>query len=426
MKRIISLLLAFVLVLGCTACGSTGNNAEGKVHLDVVISQYSSHTQKWWQDFEKSFEAENQDIDLNVEVVSWDDLYTVINTRISTNQLPDIVNIDTFADYVADDLLMPADEYVSDALKSNIYPSFWNAGEIDGTVWAVPILASVRTLFSNMDILKEAGVEAPPATWDEVLAAAEAVDKAFNGSVVPWALDLSTDEGQAAFSYFSWNNGGGFVDENGNWNLNSEENIEALEFIKALYDSGYCNANPYNDTLYPLQDAFSAGSLAMIIAPCNLYDFSRSINFEVSNIPTNGDIAPVSMGVCDRLLVFNDEKAADQDARTAAITKFFDYFYACEKYSEYMVYEGFLPVTSDSSALLSENAEKFAKGSSGEPGESEYFAMFCGMLESCRFYPAEKTEWIDVKQGIINVEQRMCQGENIESLINELQNKITK
>ena len=33
---------------------------------------------------------------------------------------------------------------------------------------------------------------------------------------------MTTDEGQAAFAYYTWNNGGGFVDEDGNWALNSE------------------------------------------------------------------------------------------------------------------------------------------------------------------------------------------------------------
>ena len=422
MKKILCLLLAALTVLSCVGCGNKSET--GKVELEIVISQYSSYTQKWWEAFEQSFEAENNDIDLKIEVVSWDDLYTVVNTRISTNRAPDILNIDTFADYVADDLLMSAEEYTSPALQANIHPSFWEASEVDGTVWALPILASVRPLFSNMKLLNEAGITAPPATWDEVMAASKAVYDTFGGSVVPWALDISTDEGQAAFSYYSWNNGGDFLDENGNWVLNSEENIAALNFIKTLFDSGYCNANPYNDTMYPLQDAFAAGSLAMIIAPCNLYDFAGDIDFEVSTIPTNGDREPVTMGVCDRLLVFKEEKG-DQEARTAAITKFFDYFYACEKYSEYMVYEGFLPVTVDASALLSENAEKFTKGSNGQPGESEYFAMFCGLLESCRFYPAGKTEWIEVKQGVIDVEQRMCEGEDAAALINELQAKLT-
>ena len=45
---------------------------------------------------------------------------------------------------------------------------------------------------------------------------------------------MTTDEGQAAFSYYTWNNGGGFVDENGDWALNSDKNVEALNFAIGL------------------------------------------------------------------------------------------------------------------------------------------------------------------------------------------------
>ena len=53
-------------------------------------------------------------------------------------------------------------------------------------------------------------------------------------SVYPWGIDMTTDEGQAAFSYYTWNNGGGFVDENGDWALNSDKNVEALNFAIGL------------------------------------------------------------------------------------------------------------------------------------------------------------------------------------------------
>lgn len=90
-----------------------------------------------------------------------------------------------FADYVADDLLMPAEEYTSDAVKAKIIPSFWESNAIDGTVWALPIPASCRSLFCNMDLLSEAGVTAPPTTWDEVLTACQAVKDKFGDSIVP-------------------------------------------------------------------------------------------------------------------------------------------------------------------------------------------------------------------------------------------------
>ena len=177
MKKLLALLLALTMLFALAACGTpaapattapdagatTAPVAED-VTLNIIISQYSTNTQAWWAadgDYIKNFEAANPGIKLNVEVVSWNDLYTVVNTRISTNQAPDILNIDTFADYVADDLLMPATDYASSELQAKIFPGFWSANEMDGTTWALPILASCRALYYNKDILAQAGVEVP-------------------------------------------------------------------------------------------------------------------------------------------------------------------------------------------------------------------------------------------------------------------------
>ena len=249
MKKLLALLLALTMVFALCACGQTAAPAESKapaqtgesaepsaeeVTLDIIISQYGNKTKEWWDKFDADFEAANPSVKLNIEIVSWNDIYQVVNTRISTNSQPDILNISGFADYVADDLLMPAEEYVSAETKANLVPSFWESNAIDGTVWALPILASCRALFCNMDVLNEAGIENPPTTWDEVMTACAAI-KEKCPDVVPWGLDISTDEGQAAFSYYTFNNGGGFVDANGDWAINSAENVEAVEFIAELY-----------------------------------------------------------------------------------------------------------------------------------------------------------------------------------------------
>ena len=425
MKKIIALLLVLAMAFGLVACGGSeapaateapkadapaaeAPAAAEKIQLDVIISQYGNYTQAWWTEFEQNFEAANNDIDLNIEIVSWNDIYSVVTTRISNNDQPDILNISGFADYVADDLLMPAEEYVSEATKENFIDSFWASNEMDGTVWALPILASCRALFVNTDLLAEAGVAEAPATWDEVVAACEAIKTKFGDTIVPWALDISTDEGQAAFSYYAWNFGGGYVDANGDWALNSAENVQAVEFIKSLIDGGYCNAAPYTDTRYPLQDAFSAGTLAMMIGPMNMVASDSTVNYKAVNIPGNG----IGLGVCDQLMTFKDPAVDEQDpARTAAITKFYDAFYECETYSDYMVYEGFLPATEDASENLSKNAENYTVGGdSGATGSSEYFATFCATLPTCSFYPMQKAEWMDVRNGVIDVEQQVCQG----------------
>ena len=140
---------------------------------------------------------------LNVEVVSWNDIYTVVNTRIANGEAPDVLNIDVFADYQADDLLLPIQDVVSEETYSKMYDAFLAQSEVDGTVWAIPDLASARAMYYNKDILDAAGVEVP-TTWDELKAACEAL-KAYDDSIYPWGIDMTTDEGQAAFAYYTWN-----------------------------------------------------------------------------------------------------------------------------------------------------------------------------------------------------------------------------
>ena len=124
MKRKIA--LAMVLAMTATMAQPV-LAADDKTTLDVIISQYGTQTQAWWTQFEKDFEAENPDIDLNLEVISWNDLATKVNTLIANNSAPDILNIDVLADYVADYLLMPATEYTSDELQAKFFPAFWEA-----------------------------------------------------------------------------------------------------------------------------------------------------------------------------------------------------------------------------------------------------------------------------------------------------------
>lgn len=391
------------------ACGMvTSVSAEEKVDLDVIAAQYGQNTADWWANFVEEFNADNPGINLNVEVVSWNDIYTVVNTRIGNGQAPDILNIDVFADYQADDLLLPAQDYVSEETYAKMYESFLAQSEIDGTVWAIPDLASARAMYYNVDILEAAGVEVP-TTWEELTAACEAI-KAYDDSIYPWGIDMTTDEGQAAFAYYTWNNGGGFVDENGEWALNSPENVEAIEYAIGLVNSGYTNSDPANDTRYDLQDMFGAGQIAMVIAPNSLptyvADGGYEVNYAVAPIPSNG-VESVSAGVMDRFMCFDNGYSEEE---LAAVTTFFDYFYEDERYSDWVLMEGFLPAT--------------IAGGETVAAADESMAAWVDIVGSSKFYPTAKAEWADVKQGVINVEQQALLGEDVQTLLDDLQAEI--
>ena len=159
MKKLVALLLAVLMVTAFA-----GFALAEDVTLDVIIAQYGPNTNNWFlgdgmdgSNFVKKFEEANPGIKLNLEVVSWNDIYTVVSTRISNNNAPDILNIDTFADYANEGLLLPVSDYCPDELFADFFPSFIEQSVIDGVCWAVPALASARALYYNADIRRGPG-----------------------------------------------------------------------------------------------------------------------------------------------------------------------------------------------------------------------------------------------------------------------------
>ena len=419
MKRLLSVVLALCLFLSLAVVSAHAED----ITLDVIIAQYGPNTQDWFlgegmdgSNFVAKFEEANPGIKLNLEVVSWNDLYTVVSTRISNNNAPDILNIDVFADYANEGLLMPVSEYCPEELFQDFFPQFIEQSVIDGTVWAVPDLASARALFYNEDLLKEAGVDKVPETWAELEDASQAIIDAFGGEVYPWGIDMTTDEGQAAFAYYTWGNGGGFVDANGDWAVNSPENVEAIEYAISLVKDGYTNPNPATQTRYDLQDMFAAGKLAMVIAPNQLptyvADKGGEINMATAGLPANEGKTSSSVGVMDRVMAFKDDSAPDQAARNEAIGKFLKFFYDPENYVGWVSMEGFLPaVNSAVEALVAADPTLEA---------------WLDVLGGCQFYPAAKAEWDQVKQGVIAAEQNALTGADVQAELDALQAELTK
>lgn len=428
MKKVLAALLAAAMSLSLVACGGGGGGTSNppangsssgtptpapsgdKVAINVIAAEYGTQTKDWWAKFQSDFNAANEGIDLTVEVVSWNDIYTVVNTRVSNNAAPDILNIDTFADYVGDDLLRPIKDFVSDETYAKFYPAFIEQSNIDGTIWAIPDLASARAMYYNKDILEASGVDKVPATWAELKDACQKI-KAANPDVYPWGVDMTTDEGQACFAYYSWNNGGDFTDASGNWTLNSAENVEAVEYIVGLVKDGLTNNDPATQTRYDLQELFATGKVAMMIGPNQISNYvagkETPINFGIASIPANEGKQTASVGVMDRFMVFDKD---DTDDKVDAIKTFFDFFYEDTRYSDWVIMETFLPATSTGGEIMA----------AADPDA----ASWIDIVGSAKFYPTAKAEWADVKQGVINVEQQALLGGNVQELLDTLQSQI--
>ena len=112
------------------------------------------------------------------------------------------------------------------------FESAWNTGVVDGTVYSVPWNVETRLLYYRTDIAEKAGITGPPATWDDLKAMATAMKETGGAE---YGLSLGTKNWQE-YLPFLWSNGGDVVDDQGAYQLNSPQAVEALTFYKSFFE----------------------------------------------------------------------------------------------------------------------------------------------------------------------------------------------
>jgi len=360
------------------ATTDNGSAAAEETTIRVVAAQYTDDMQPYFDDLVTRFEADNPNITVEVEVVSWNDIDQKLKTMVQTGDLPDIGNLNYFSSFAADGLLYRADELVPADVLADMVPTFIENSKYDGVAYAVPDLASARLFFYNQDILDQAGVSVDElATWDGLEAALKKI-KAAVPDVVPLALPLGPEEAQAEFLIWAASNDGG-VYADGNWNITSEKNVETLEFLGSLVEQGLTNPAPatFNrtDGAFAL---FSEGKAAMlhgaIFLPSVLADGGSTINYGFTNFPTNrADSKSITLGVQDYFFGFK------KDGNKDAVQRFMTFLFEAENYAGFLeAAGGFLPATVSAGELLS-----------SDPALAPYIAV----LPNAVFYPGSEASW---------------------------------
>lgn len=363
-----------LVLSACGFAGDSGDGADGKTTINLLVPSYSDQSQGLWETVIDGFEAENSDITVKLEVQSWDNLESVISTKIQGGEAPDIYNGGPFAGFAADDLLYAAEDVTSPETLSDFQESFLENEQLDGTTFALPFIASARALFVNNALLDQAGVEAAPTTWDELLDAATKVSGLGNG-IAGYGLPLGSEEAQAEAAVWLWGGGGSFGDD-GEIAVDDPSNLAGAEQIKKMIDAGATQANPGSTNRSPLMDIFIQGSIGMQIGlpPTvgQIEENNPELDYSIVPIPTE-DGSALTLGVADQLMAFKNDGDKQE-----AITKFFDYFYSADVYVPWVTAEGFLPTTKS--------------GGEAMAGE-ETLKPFLDALPDAQFYPSTNPQW---------------------------------
>lgn len=239
-RRFLGLAAALAVVAGMSGCGGSGESsakAVVTVWMYPVIAQEQASTAYWTQ-VEKDFEAANTTIDLRVEQQPWANRDQKLATAFSGGKGPDVLLLgpDQIPQFVTSGSLEPIDEVLA-ADKDKFLPGALDALTVDGKLYAAPIYHTVTTTIYNKALLTKAGITKPPATWDEIKAAAPKLKKAGVAT-----LDYSASpETSLNLSFYPllWQAGGSvFASDGKKVAFNQAPGVEALTFLKTLYDEG--------------------------------------------------------------------------------------------------------------------------------------------------------------------------------------------
>ncbi|MGC5583728.1 extracellular solute-binding protein [Ornithinimicrobium sp. W1665] len=358
---------------------STGGEDEPQT-IKLVAAEYSaSNTKAFWDQFAETYN-ETTGHTLEVQVISWDNIDQQASTMIQNNQAPDILNLNVYASYAADDLLWSAEEVLPAEAQEDILDTFVEYGTYDGKFYGFPDLASARALFYNADLFEQAGIDGAPTTWDELKEDAAAVADLGDGNV-GYALPLGPEEAQGEFSMWLYNNGGTWKDGD-TWTINSPENVETLEFMKTLADEGLTQNNPARSNRADAFDLFKSGKAGMVVGFSPLatqLDEEDRVDYEVAPFPTNDGSESKTFGVTDYLMAFK------KDGNQEAVRAFYELYYQEDQVNTFIENEGFLPVTES-------GLEYFA--------DDEDLQVYLDTLPNARLTPTDDPTWDSVKLAV--------------------------
>jgi multiple sugar transport system substrate-binding protein len=374
LRRIKAVAVATVAALGLAGCGS--DSGSGGNELELLVPIYGDKTKPYWEDLVKAFEKANPDIKVTLETQSWDDIYKVVDTKITNNRAPDILELDAAGPaYAADDLLYKAEEIVSPETLKDIEPTFMDSAKIDGQAYGVPTVASTRALFYNKDLFAKAGIAAPPKTWDELLTDAQKITAQGGGKVFGYGMPLGSEEAQAETSIFAYGAGASW-ESGGKMTIDTPEATEALTFMKKMIDAKVTQADPGATDRTPLLDVFIQGKIGMMqgLPPVvgQINDKNPDLNWGIAPSPTP-DGSPSTLGVADYFVGF--DKGEDKQE---SIKKFLDFFYEKDNYVKFNDNEGFIPATKSGGEAVADKPE---------------LKTFLELLPEAKFYPATNPAW---------------------------------
>ncbi len=269
-----------------------------------------------WQTLAKQFHELHPNITIEFQDVPFEEIRDKLLIQVAANNPPDVAYLDASAvgDFASRNALVNLDPYIelSMAVDPNDYvEAFLTSAKHQGSIYGLPIDAETTGLFYRTDLFAEAGITAPPATWDEFLAVAE---KLTIPEKKQYGFILFAPEAAYYWYPWLWQAGGELLSPDGQDVLwDSEAGKRAAEFYVGLRK--YSPPDYFNSNSWDGRVAFAEGKVAMYVAGAwfagTLQNEYPDLNGKWATAPLPKDKECATTIAGDTLVIFKASKHPD-------------------------------------------------------------------------------------------------------------------
>lgn len=241
MKKTLALLMALCLVLSSSAAFAAGLYEGDHVSMTMGVWNSVETYEQLNDELLKQFPEMASKLDIAVTIEGDGDAGVAEKIRLllaSGEPLPDLVrlNYTQFAEFQSAGLLYDMSAAV-EPYKADIIPAVLElmTGE-DGGIYCLPQEVKPKIWYYRTDIFEKAGVNPDDVdTVDQLIEAAKKVYEATGTYIENYPTPVNAYDLTMLLS----GNGGSFCDENGDYDLASDEGVRtAFQILKKYYDSG--------------------------------------------------------------------------------------------------------------------------------------------------------------------------------------------
>jgi putative chitobiose transport system substrate-binding protein len=246
----------------------------------------------YFQGLISTFESQNPGIKVKWVDVPWAAMESKILTAVSAKTPPDVVNLnpDFAAQLAGRNAWLDLDAKVSPEVRSSYLPNIWQASTLNGKSFGIPWYLTTRLTIYNTDLLKQASISKPPATYQELAQAARQIhDK--TGKYAFFTTFVPQDSGEVLESLVQM--GVNLVDKQEKAAFNTAEGRAGFQYWVDLYQQGLLPKECLTQGHRHAIDLYQSGETAFLASGA---EFLKTIANNAPQVAKSSTIAPQITG----------------------------------------------------------------------------------------------------------------------------------